>query len=104
MLLVCGLTIGAAEEPSGDKATVLTGILDQVGNRFVLAGEEYVRPKSTLRAEGFSSDNFARFVGHRVQVRGRVLTEGGEQILVVRRVADIKRLEPDPARQPKRTK
>ena len=104
MLFVCGLTVAGAEEPAGDKATVLTGIVDQVGNSFVLAGEECVRPKATLRAEGFGSDNFARFVGHRVQVRGRVLTEGGEQILVVRRVADIKRIEPDPAGQPKKTK
>lgn len=104
VLVIFGLSSVNAEQPVRRKpenrtpareATVLTGVVDQIGDKFVLAGEESIRPQAILRADGFSPDNFARFVGHRVQIRGRLVTEQGEQILVVRSVSDVKNIEPE---------
>ena len=112
-LILFGLQLGAAEQQprqnsenrnTRDKRTVLTGVVDQVGDRFVLAGEDDIRPRAILRAEGFSPDNFARFVGHHVRVRGRVLTEGSETVLVVKSVENIERTEsssPEPSKSHK---
>lgn len=104
VLVIFGLSSVIAEQPvrrkAGNrtptrKATVLTGVVDQIGDKFVLAGEESIRPHAILRADGFSPDNFARFVGHRVQIRGRLVIEQGEQILVVKSVSDVKNIEPE---------
>ena len=74
--------------------TTLTGIVDQKGRDFVLTGEEAMRPVAVLRASGFSADNFARFVGMRVEVRGEISTEGDRRILTVKSLDDLKSLGP----------
>ena len=73
--------------------TTLTGMLDQRGEEFVLASEDAMKTEAVLRAHGFSGDNFARFVGQRVEVRGEIRTEGERRILVVRRLEDLKKAE-----------
>ena len=72
--------------------TTLTGVLDQKGSDFVLSGEDAMQTAAVLRASGFSDDNFARFVGLRVQVRGELTTEADRRILTVKSVEDIKSL------------
>ena len=101
IFIACHLT--AQQEPSRpsrsagvENVTTSTGVVDQVGDKFVLAGEEAIRPRAVLRAEGFSPDNFARFVGQRVEIRGRLISEGDQKILVVKSVRDIKRIDRTP--------
>jgi hypothetical protein len=87
LILTAGLVLAA------DKAaavTTLTGVVDQQGEEFVLSSEDAMQTKAVLRASGFSADNFARFVGRRVEIRGELLTEGGRRILLVRRLEDLK--------------
>lgn len=73
-------------------STTLTGVLDQKGSDFVLSGEDAMQTAAVVRASGFSEDNFARFVGLRVQVRGELTTEGDRRILTVKRLDDLKSL------------
>lgn len=75
-------------------ATTLTGVLDQKGSEFVLSGENAMQPAAVLRSKGFSDDNFARFVGLRVQVRGALTTEGDRRVLTVTSLDDLKSLGP----------
>lgn len=91
LLLVPMLCI--AQTP--DKKTVYTGVIDQQGGSYVLAGEEEIRAKAVLRAEGFSEDNFARFIGQRVEILGQLQTEGERTMLIVRSIADIRKLSPE---------
>jgi hypothetical protein len=67
--------------------------------QILLSGEDAMQTRALLRASGFSEDNFARFVGLRVEVRGELRTEGGRRILIVKRLEDLKKLE-GPTRPP----
>jgi hypothetical protein len=69
-------------------------VIDQKGNDFVLSGDQGMQTAAVLRARGFTDDNFARFVGNRVQVRGELTTEGDRRILTVRSLDDLKSLGP----------
>jgi len=74
--------------------TTLTGVLDQKNGQFVLSSEDTMQPAAVLRAKGFSEDNFARFVGLRVEVRGELTTEGDRRVLTVASLNDLKSLGP----------
>ena len=81
-------------EAKQQSATTLTGVIDQKGNEFILSGDQAMQTAAVLRAKGFTDDNFARFVGNRVQVRGELTTEGDRRILTVKSLADLKSLGP----------
>ena len=72
--------------------TTLTGVLDQKGEDYVISGEDAMQPAAVLRASGFSPDNFARFLGMKVQVRGEVSTDGDRRILTMKSLDDVKSL------------
>jgi hypothetical protein len=97
LLITLAITVAAADDKPA--VTTLTGIIDQQGKEFVLSGEDAMQTKALLRASGFSDDNFARFVGLRVEVRGELRTEGDRRILIVKRLEDLKKLE-GPTRPP----
>lgn len=79
--------------------TTLTGVIDQQGDDYVLSGDESMKTNAVLRAQGFSQDNFARFVGNRVEVRGEMRTEGDRRILTVTSLDHLKRLGPSGSRK-----
>lgn len=95
VIVVLCLAAGAifAADRKDSSAVTMTGILDQQGEDFVLSGEDAMRTKAILRASGFSPDNFARFVGERVEVRGELQTEGDRRILVVKRLEDLRKID-----------
>lgn len=68
------------------------GVIDQRATEFVLADSENMEKIAELRGRGFSKDNFARFVGEYVEVKGRMVTERGEKILHVRAIEDVQRV------------
>ena len=76
LLLVLALyaaTVLAADtrkEPPRRAAMTITGCLDQRDETYVLTGDRELKVKYTLQGEGFSNDNFARYLGHRVEVKG----------------------------------
>lgn len=92
LLLVIGTLLGFAvlAAPEDKKAkpgknVVLTGCLDERGEKYVLAEDTELKKITELRGKGFSDDNFARFVGHRVRVHG----SPGEAVFHVTRIEDL---------------
>jgi hypothetical protein len=84
---------------ANQSATTLTGVVDQKDGQFVLSSEDTMQPAAVLRAKGFSADNFARFVGLRVQVRGQLTTEGDRRVLTVTSLDDLKSVGPSGSRK-----
>jgi hypothetical protein len=64
------------------------GCLDQRGETYVLTGDRELRRIVTLHGDGFSDDNFARYLGHKVKVQGR-LAEPGSSVFNVRDIVTI---------------
>jgi hypothetical protein len=100
MLAVATCAVESQQAPEGSreapaKATTMTGVVDQVGSEYVLLRGKHMEDKTYLRAQGFSPDNFARFVGLRVQVEGRISTEGDRRVLVIRNLSSFKQLPPE---------
>lgn len=66
--------LSAAPETGKQKkshtGTSLTGCLDQRGERYILSSEADMSKVTTLLAKGFSNDNFARYIGKKVTVKG----------------------------------
>lgn len=93
LLLLSLLSLAAALEaqtskkkPSPAKADQsLTGCVDQRDERFVLRDGKSTKVMAHLEGVGFSNDNFAQHLGHRVTVHGKL--EAGEPPLIkVRRI------------------
>jgi hypothetical protein len=78
----------AKPKPKRPAAQVAVGCLDQRGEAYVLTGDRELRRIVTLQGDGFSDDNFARYLGHKVKVQGR-LSEPGSSVLRVRDIATI---------------
>ena len=87
MCLVAAVALTAAPDKKPAKPAKsspqasMTGCLDQRGESYVLGDEKDMSKKTTLKAKGFSDDNFARYVGHKVLVRG---TSSGDVFEVVK--------------------
>jgi hypothetical protein len=87
---VTALTGQQSKQAPAADAQVYKGVVDQKDEEFVLADADTMQPIATLRGAGFNKDNFARFVGMPVEVRGKLSTEQGAKILTVRRIDDVK--------------
>ncbi len=69
-------------------STSLTGCLDQQGETYVLRELGTAGAVSTLKGKGFSDDNFARYVGHKVTVHGTVDKQDQRPVFYVTKVDD----------------
>jgi hypothetical protein len=103
LLIAASVSIVPGAQQKGSKrdraevkqpVTTITGILDQTGDDFVVSGEDSMKTSAVLRAQGFSPDNFARFVGNRVEVQGELSSEGERRILLVKSLHHLKKLGP----------
>jgi hypothetical protein len=66
----------------------LSGCLDQTENSYILAhDQEKLKNNTTLVGRAFSDDNFARFVGHKVRLRGAV-KEGRLHVDLIEKIAE----------------
>src|SRR4051794_4599900 len=86
------LAASAADAPKkGSKAatTTMAGCIDQRDGMYVLTGDKELKTIAFLQGDGFSDDNFARYVGHRVTVEGTVTKEAEKQTVKVRKVNDV---------------
>jgi len=75
------------QSPAAKGQSSLTGCLDQRGELYVLRSESDMRRVSTLKGKGFSEDNFARYIGHKVTVYGQA-AEGAFDVVRIENVAD----------------
>ena len=69
-------------------STSLTGCLDQQGETYVLRELGTAGAVATLKGKGFSDDNFARYVGHKVTVHGTVDKPEQATVFYVTKVDD----------------
>ncbi|MDZ4797206.1 MAG: hypothetical protein SGI92_03515 [Bryobacteraceae bacterium] len=58
-------------KPAAPAQESMTGCVDQRGETYVLAGSG-MKEEAKLAGKAFSDENFARYVGHTVTVRGSV--------------------------------
>lgn len=71
----------------------LTGCIDeQPGSRYTLIGAEKREVRAELEAIGFAAQNFARFLGHSVSIRGEVLSDRTPPLIRIKAMGDIKEL------------
>jgi hypothetical protein len=93
MLCFAGLLLASPDEKHKAAAkparTSLTGCVDQRGETYVLTGDKELNEVAVLHGDGFSDDNFARHMGHKVTVEGTISREGDEPSIKVRKITDI---------------
>jgi hypothetical protein len=82
----------AAPQKQGQAAQTHKGVIDQRGTEYMLVDGQNMEPIAVLRGRGFEKENFARFLGEPVEVKGRMATEQGQKILHVNAVDDVRRL------------
>jgi len=73
--MACGLLAYAdtqsKKEPKAQRGdSSLTGCVDEQSGRYILVDDRQLKPIADLEAEGFPVENFARYLGHKVIVRG----------------------------------
>ena len=95
-LVLLGALAGADQRPgkkpperkkTAEHTVTRAGCLDQRDEKYVLASEDEMRTVTELAGRAFSSDNFARFVGQKVRVRG-AMDKGAFQVDEIDKVAD----------------
>ena len=101
MLLAAAVCSAQEREPSNttqeqsSRTTTIVGVVDQIGMDYVIGEGKNLQGKLYLRAQGFSPDNFARYVGQRVQVEGKIATEGDRKTFTVTKLGSFKTLPPE---------
>ncbi len=80
---------GLSADKKSPRQTSLTGCLDQKDSNFVLVEDNMLTPIADLQAAGFTKENFAKHVGHKVTVYGQVSSEGGTRVMRVNRVKSL---------------
>jgi hypothetical protein len=93
MICLAGMLVASAQEkPKGatrPAGSVMTGCIDQRGEQYVLTGDKELNAVAILHGDGFSDDNFARYMGHKVSVEGTSSREGETVTVRVRKITDI---------------
>jgi len=79
----------AADSAKKPAVTKMSGCIDQRDGIYVLTGDKELNAVAVLHGEGFSDDNFARYVGHKVTVEGTVAKEGDSSTVKVRKITDV---------------
>src|SRR5437588_3330722 len=51
-------------------AASLTGCIDEQNGRYILVDDRNLNPVANLEADGFPTEGFAKYMGHKVTVRG----------------------------------
>jgi hypothetical protein len=96
-ILSVGLTLLAQDTPTKKGApkgrssatSSLTGCLDQQDGQYVLANETDMAPLAKLEAEGFPTEGFAKYMGHKITVRGTSTPAEPRPVFRVRSIENI---------------
>ena len=68
----------------------LTGCVDERDGQYVLTNDTNLQTVARLQPEaGTADDNFARHVGHKVTVRGKLSREGTPPVMMVQSVVPV---------------
>jgi len=71
------------------KSESLAGCIDQQDGRYVLLDAGTMRVVAALESEGFPTEGFAKYVGHRVTVRGISIPAGAAPRFRVRSIESV---------------
>ena len=95
------LATRAADPPQAVKESQLTGCLDEdEDSQYVLRGDKDLQLLARLEPDGFAVQSFAKYLGHKITVTGRVATDSGKSVMKVKKIQDVaKTCEPDPQRR-----
>jgi hypothetical protein len=75
-------------EPKGQTAS-LTGCVDEQDGKWVLVNDQTMATIATLAADGFPTEAFAKYLGHKVNVRGTTSSGASSSIFKVREIKSI---------------
>ncbi len=77
--------------PSGStsKGASLMGCIDEQDGHYVLIDDRKLTPIANLEADGFPTEGFAKYLGHKVTVRGTSNSGADRPIFKVRSVETI---------------
>lgn len=75
-------------EPKGQTDS-LTGCVDEQEGKWVLVNDQTMAIITNLAADGFPAEGFAKYVGHKVTVRGTANSNGSSSTFKVRKIETI---------------
>jgi len=76
-------------DPKGQAAT-LTGCVDEQEGKWVLVNDQTMAIIAKLAADGFPTEGFAKYMGHKVTVQGTASTDGPGSTFKVRSIKTIR--------------
>jgi hypothetical protein len=77
------------KKKAGPAAASLTGCIDEREGHYILVDDRALAAIANLEAEGFPPEGFAKYMGHKVTVRGTARTEGSTPIFRVRKIETV---------------
>jgi hypothetical protein len=75
-------------DPKGQTAS-LTGCVDEQDGKWVLVNDQTMAIIAKLAADGFPTEGFAKYMGHKVNVRGTGSSGGSSSTFKVRQIESI---------------
>jgi hypothetical protein len=75
-------------DPKGQTAS-LTGCVDEQDGKWVLVNDQTLALIATLAADGFPTEGFAKYMGHKVTVQGTASSGGSGSTFKVREIKTI---------------
>jgi hypothetical protein len=72
-----------------DQMASLTGCVDEQEGKWVLVNDRTMAIIATLAADGFPTEGFAKYMGHKVNVRGTASPGGSGSTFKVREIKSI---------------
>jgi hypothetical protein len=75
-------------DPKGQMAT-LTGCVDEQDGKWVLVNGQTMAIIAKLAADGFPTEGFAKYMGHKVNVRGTAISDESGSTFKVREIQTI---------------
>ena len=93
LLLIAPLATPAQKQKKSPvKMDTMTGCVDEKTDVYVLRSDDMLKELATLEAIGFEKTNFARFVGHKVSITGKLVTTTDPPTMQVSNFDNIKNI------------
>jgi hypothetical protein len=71
------------------QSAALTGCVDEQEGKWVLVNNQTMATIANLAADGFPVEAFAKYVGHKVTVRGTASSDGSKSVFKVREIESV---------------
>ena len=70
-------------------STAWSGCVDEQSGQYVLLDDRSMKPVADLSADGFPTEGFAKYLGHKVTVRGRSTPGSNRPLIKVRSIETV---------------